>query len=125
MLYPVAIYEDGANFTAQVPDLPNLTITGESMADVIRNARVIISEHLQSLTDAGEDVPSANDLSVHLDNAAFYGCVWAIVSLDSENFAKTMVTFPLNLPKKVLDAICQQLDNTDNETIQALSLIHI
>lgn len=119
MLYPVAIDQQTEGFVAHVPDLPALTVSGDSVADVIRNARLAISEHLQAVVDQGEPLPKVNDLSVHLDNAEFYGRIWAIVSLESAYFVPKVTDIALKLPKKTLDAIHVHLKSSDPEEIQA------
>lgn len=112
MFYPVAIYEKNQQFFATVPDLPSLTIVGESMADVIKNARIVIIDYLQSLADSNQPLPQGNDINLHLDNPEFLGYIWAIISLDSLRFAQKTVHYPLTLPKALLDGIYRTLGDT-------------
>lgn len=126
MIYPVAIQKDPNNntpFVAIVPDLPNLHIEGDSMADVIHNARLVIMAHLQSKAENNEPIASGQDISVHLDNPKFFGHTWAIISLDSLRFTQSTLTYHLTLPKTTLDAICRTLgDNASPELVQAFML---
>lgn len=119
MLYPVAIDHQAQGFVAHVPDLPALTIEGDNVADVIRNARVAIGDYLQAMVDQGEPLPKVRDLSVHLDNADFYGCIWAIVSLESAYFVPKVTDIALKLPQNTLSAIHQHLKSSDPQAIQA------
>lgn len=120
MLYPVAIYQANGQFIAHAPDLPTLSITGESMADVINNARLTIIEHLHLLAEKNSPIPKGNDLNVHLENPQFFGQTWAIISLDSLRFSQETVTYQLALPKKMLDDIYRILgDNASVDGVQA------
>lgn len=105
MIYPVAIHKENGHFFAKVPDLPSLQIDGASMADVIENARLVIIEHLQNLADNNLPINEGQDISVHLDNAEFFGHTWAIISLDSLRLAQTTLSYRLDLPKSMLAAI--------------------
>lgn len=129
MFYPVAIYEQDQQFFATVPDLPSLNIVGESMADVIKNARIVIIDYLQSLADNNQPLPKGNDINLHLDNPEFLGYIWAIISLDSLRFAQKTIHYPLMLPKALLDGIYNALGNThthlESDGIQAFILTAI
>lgn len=114
MLYPVAIYQANGQFVAHTPDLPALSIMGENMADVIRNARSIIIDHLQELADKNEPIPKGSDLGHHLDNPDFFGQTWAIISLDSLRFSQATIAYQLNIPKKLLDEIYATLGSGAN-----------
>lgn len=110
MIYPVAIRtketdNQHTHFIAIAPDLPELHIEGVSMADVIHNARAVIMAHLQVLAENNQVVRSGQDISVHLNNPDFFGCTWAIISLDSIRFAQAILSYRLNIPKTVLDGI--------------------
>lgn len=108
MLYPITIHHEKEQFVAYAPDLPNLTFTGDNMADVIRNARFVMIEHLQALAEQGKPIPKGNDLSVYLDNPKFLGQTWAVISLDSLKFSQaTTHQFPLS--ERVLGEIYQAL----------------
>lgn len=122
MLYPVAIDKQDDGFVAEVPDLPELSITGESVADVIRNARLAISEQLQAIVDQGRPLPNVRDLSTHLDNADFFGRIWAIVSLESAYFIPKTTNVALHLPQKMLTAIYDQTQSDDPQALQAFIL---
>lgn len=126
MLYPVTIYQKEGQFIAHAPDLPTLSFVGENMADVIRNARLTIIEHLQALAEQGKPLPKGNDLSVHLDNPEFFGQTWAIISLDSLRFSQAMVAYQLALPEKILNDIHRTLgDNASLDDVQAFILTAI
>lgn len=117
MIYPVAIRsQDTPNhqphFVAIAPDLPELHIEGVSMADVIHNARTVIMTHLQGLAENNQTVRSGQDIGVYLDNPEFFGCTWAIISLDSLRLTQTTLSYRLTLPKMILDNIYETVGET-------------
>lgn len=119
MLYPIAIYQANGRFVAHAPDLPTLPIVGETMADVIHNARVVIIDYLQDLANHHQPIPKGNNISGHLDNPDYFGRTWAIISLDSLRFGQATVAYQLPLPKKTLDDIYQMLgENSSTQTVQ-------
>lgn len=123
MIYPVAIRpqnttDNRTNFVANVPDLPDLHIEGETMADVIRNAQAVITTHLQARAEKNQPIRSGQDISVHLDNPDFFGCTWAIISLDSLRFTQAILNYPLSLPKMILDSIYEHVgENADTDVV--------
>lgn len=112
MLYPVAIYQKNQQYFAKVPDLPTLEINGESMADVIGNAKLVIIDYLQGLMDEGQPLVDGQDIGVHLNNPEFFGHTWAIISLDSMRFAQKTIDCHLPIPKATFDAIYKKLGET-------------
>lgn len=120
MFYTVAIHQHNGEFIAEVPDLPTLTICGDTMADVLSNARLSIIEHLQHLTDNDAPIPDGKEINVHLDNPKYYGHIWAIVSLDSLRFAPKTLSYHLDIPSRLLVQIYDNLGNqANNELVQA------
>lgn len=120
MFYTVAIHRHNDKFIAEVPDLPTLTIYGETMADVLSDVRLAIIEHLQGLADNDVPIPNGKDIGSHLGNPKYYGRIWAIVSLDSLRFAPKTLPYHINIPSRLLDGIYQKLGaDADSEQIQA------
>lgn len=120
MFYTIAIHQHNGEFIAEVPDLPALTIYGDTMAGVLSNARLSIIEHLQALADNDTPIPDGKEIGAHLDNPKYYGHTWAIVSLDSLRFAPKTLSYPLDIPNRLLAQIYDQLGNkADNELVQA------
>lgn len=126
MLYPIAIYQANGRFVAHAPDLPTLPMTGETMADVIHNARMVIMEYLQKLANQKQPIPKGKEISEHLDNPDYFGRTWAIISLDSLRFHQETVVYELVLPKDVLDGIYQVLgDHSTADKVQDFILTAI
>lgn len=123
MLYPIAIYQANGRFVAHAPDLPTLPMTGETMADVIHNARMAIIEYLQKLANQKQPIPKGKEISEHLDNPDYFGRTWAIISLDSLRFHQETIAYELLLPKNMLDGIYQRLGGeVAMEKVQAFIL---
>lgn len=122
MIYPVAIRKQDQNglFVAISPDLPDLHITGTSMADVVHNARLIIMSHLQTLAEQNAPITSGTNLNTHLSNPDFLGHTWAIISLNSLKLTPSNYQFVL--PAPTLNAIYHHLEIPTRDAINTFIL---
>ena len=58
MEYLVVVEKGKNSYGAYVPDLPGCVAVGESRREVLKLIREGIELHIETLRDAGEDVPS-------------------------------------------------------------------
>lgn len=112
MSYPIAISQHGQQFHAEVPDLPTIQITGDSIIDTIAQARHLITEHLQQLVnDNHTAIPTPQTISTHLTDGTYAGRTWAIVHVDAQNFTSitppVIVRLPHSLHQKILTHLGQ------------------
>lgn len=114
MLYSVAIHQDNGAFLAVVPDLPNVEVGGDNMAQVIGDVRLAIIDHLQNLVSNNQPIPAGQDIGVHLGNQKYLGHTWAIITLDSLRLSQHLVPIELALPKSLLLSIYHELEYEAN-----------
>lgn len=114
-LFSVVIKQDHNNFHAQVPDLPNLHVTGTSIADTIDKMRSAIINYLQSLSDNGQDLPHPQNITTYLLDPKFAGQTWAIISLNSLLFDSNQKSFSLHLPRPLLAQIQEKIGYQEHD----------
>ncbi|OOR92165.1 type II toxin-antitoxin system HicB family antitoxin [Moraxella bovis] len=119
-LFSVAIRQEDDTFYAQVPDLPDIHVIGDSIADTIDKVRSTLIGYLQKLADDGSDLPQPENITNHLTNPKFAGQTWAIISLNSMLF-NSKKSFNLHLPRALLTQIQAQI-GYDEHDIEAFIL---
>ncbi|STZ08770.1 Uncharacterised protein [Moraxella caprae] len=120
-LFSVAIRQEDDTFHAQVPDLPEIHVIGDSIADTINKVRSTLIGHLQKLADDGSDLPQPENITNHLTNPKFAGQTWAMISLNSMLFNSKQKPFNLHLPRALLTQIQAQI-GYDEHDIKAFIL---
>lgn len=120
-LFSIAIKQENDTFYAQAPDLPNVHVTGNSIADTIDKIRAALIGHLQQLADDGKALPQPKNISIHLTNPKFAGQTWAMISLNSMLFNSEQKSFNLHLPRTLLTQIQTQI-GYDEHAIEAFIL---
>ncbi|MDO5651796.1 MAG: type II toxin-antitoxin system HicB family antitoxin [Moraxella sp.] len=126
MLYPVAITQKDHEFFAQIPDLPELHVVGSNMADTIAKVRVAIIEYLQQLSNSNQAIPIGQPLNNHLTNPVYFGCTWAIISLDSLRFLSENLPLTVNIPKTLIMPMQQALlDSCTVSHIHEITSLHL
>ncbi|OPH35419.1 type II toxin-antitoxin system HicB family antitoxin [Moraxella equi] len=118
-IFSVAIRQEDDTFYAQVPDLPDIHVIGDSIADTIDKVRSALIGHLQKLADDGSDLPQPENITNHLTNRKFAGQTWAIISLNCMLFNSKQKSF--NLPLALLTQIQTQI-SYDEHDIEAFIL---
>ncbi|STZ55801.1 Uncharacterised protein [Moraxella lacunata] len=120
-IFSVAIKQEDDTFHAQVPDLPDMHVIGDSIADTIDKVRSTLIGHLQKLADDGSDLPQPENITNHLTNPKFAGQTWAMISLNSMLFNSKQKSFNLHLPRALLTQIQTQI-GYDEHDIEAFIL---
>jgi predicted RNase H-like HicB family nuclease len=67
MRYVVLIEEAGGDYSASVPDLPDCTATGKTLALVEREIRSAIRSHLAELEQNGAPIPAPHSIAKYVD----------------------------------------------------------
>lgn len=117
--YPVTIIQDTTHqFFAHVPDLPNVTASGDSIAEVLSCVRVAIIDHLQQLANHTDTLPHPNNINTHLSNPRYAGSTWAIVSFDASILVNQTPPITLTLPRHLLQKLSQKLNIDPNDASQ-------
>lgn len=70
MRYLVVIEREGSSWGAYVPDLPGCVAAGESEQEVRELIREAIELHIESLREAGEDVPPPASIAATVEVSA-------------------------------------------------------
>ena len=101
--------ENEEKYLVTVPDLPGCQTLAESMNEGIENINHVISEHLNILTEYGEDIPHGKSIDHHMKNCHAVSPIWAIVDFDILPYLgkshKINVTLPELLIKKIDDRV--------------------
>lgn len=105
MLYPVAIRQIEQGFYACLPDLPELEVYADNMADIIPKARSAVIDHLQQLVENNQPMAPGSDVGKHLTNPDYAGWTWAIVTLEAYRIVGDTVDITLSLSERLLDKI--------------------
>lgn len=114
-LFSVAIRQEDDTFYAQVPDLPDIHVIGDSIADTIDKVRSTLIGYLQKLADDGSDLPQPENITNHLTNPKFAGQTWAMISLNSMLFNSKQKSFNLHLPRALLTQIQTQIGYDEHD----------
>jgi predicted RNase H-like HicB family nuclease len=67
MRYLVLIEEAGGNYSACVPDLPDCTASGKTLALVERDIRSAIRSHIAELEENGSPIPAPHAIAKYVD----------------------------------------------------------
>ena len=86
MRFPIAIEpgDDTHAFGVIVPDLPGCFSAGDTLDEAIDNAKEAIELWLETVIDDGAAIPEPRSIGEHQANPEFYGCVWAVVTIDHD-----------------------------------------
>lgn len=117
LLYPTAIYQKKDHYIAHLPDIPDMELKGNSMADTIAAAREAVFKHLSDLTENEQPLPLASEINTHLLDPKYAGWTWAIVNIDSKRMRCEEVEVSFNLSQRLLQRIQAQLDG-GNQSLQ-------
>ena len=109
MLYPVAVEAGDAKhaFGVVVPDLPGCFSAGDTFEEALINAREAIELHVESLLDAGEQVPAPSPVDRLVADPDLKGFVWAFIDVSAEALDNTVERVNVTIPRRVLHAIDQ------------------
>ena len=70
MRYTIVIEKAPETHAAYVPDLPGCVATGDTREDAVREIRLAIRHHVESLREHGEPVPEPRCAAAVVDVAA-------------------------------------------------------
>lgn len=122
MQYPIAIFHKDKNYHVSVPDIPELSTSGNNMAEIIANTRMAVITHLHQLIDNDKKIPQPMPISAYLTAPEFSGCTWAIVSVELARIMGESMDLELQLPIKLFKQATQKFpdDSIENIIISAL-----
>ncbi len=110
MLYPVAMLQKDGRFHAHLPDLPDLKISGDSMANTISCARYEVIQYLQTLAETEQPLPSGSDISQYLSSGEYAGWTWAIVHIEASRIIGEDVAVTLNIPHRLVQKLSKNAE---------------
>lgn len=101
--------ESNSEYLVKVPDLPGCQTTAVTMSEGIEQINHVISEHLNILTEYGEDIPHGKSIDHHMENCVEASPIWAVIDFDILPYLgkshKINVTLPELLIKKIDDRV--------------------
>ena len=103
MQYPVVIQRKGdSEFQVIVPDINGCFCSGYSMENALQSASETIELHIDSLTQAGNPIPSPRRLEDHQQNAEFADGLWALVTVDVSKHLGKSKRINITMPERLL-----------------------
>ncbi len=104
---PVVIFKDeGSVYGVNVPDIKGVYSWGDSVEEALKNVRVAIISHIETLLELGEPVEitqsKIEDLQANPDHA---GGIWALVELDLDKLDSKPERINISLPRFVLSKV--------------------
>lgn len=104
---PVVIFKDeGSVYGVNVPDIKGVYSWGGSVEEALKNVRVAIISHIETLLELGEPVEitqsKIEDLQANPDHA---GGIWALVELDLDKLDSKPERINISLPRFVLSKV--------------------
>ena len=83
MHFPIAIHKDpGSDYGVTVPDLPGCFSAGSTVDEAMLMAREAIELYLDTLIEAGRDLPTPSEIETLQKQPEYAGAMWAFVSVD-------------------------------------------
>lgn len=105
MQFPIAIVHNNNQYIASVPDIPNLQVVGDSVADVVANTRLTVIQHLHQLLETDVSLPEPSPVAVYLEHPEYAGCIWAIVGIELSRILGESIEVNLQLPARLYSKI--------------------
>lgn len=115
MKYPLLVTKvqdplnDKMEYLVRVPDLPGCQVEAPSMSEGIERITHVIAEHLNILSEYGEDIPNGKTIDFHMQNCTNEFPIWAVIDFDIVPYLgkshKINVTLPELLIKKIDDRV--------------------
>ncbi len=103
MNYPVVIHKDkDSDYGVTVPDLPGCFSAGETLEDVLENAKEAIMCHVEGLMMDGEPVPNATSIENHRNNKSYKDGIWALVPVDLTKISGKAKRINITIPERLL-----------------------
>lgn len=80
--YPIVIYKDpDSDYGMLVPDLPGCYTTGDTIADVLKQAVEAIELHLGGMLRDGDPIPEPKDIAFHENNPEYADGLWKTITI--------------------------------------------
>ena len=101
----VVHHKDGSAFGVAVPDLPGCFSAGDTFDEALENVVEAIEFHLEGLAEEGMNIPRAELIDVHMDNADYVGGTWGFVDIDLTPYLGKTEKINVTLPSAVIRKI--------------------
>jgi predicted RNase H-like HicB family nuclease len=107
MEIPVAIFKDeGSVYGVNVPDIHGCHSWGDTIDEALKNVKVAIYSHVETLVELGAPVEIAQSrIEVLAQQAEYAGAVWALVNVELEKLDSKPERINISIPRFVLSKI--------------------
>lgn len=107
MEIPVAIFKDvGSVYGVNVPDVRGCHSFGDTIDDALRNVKVAIYSHVETLAELGQPVEiTLSKIETLLQHPDYAGAVWALVNVELEKLDSKPERINISIPRFVLSKI--------------------
>jgi len=104
---PVLIHkDDGSVYGVSVPDIVGCHSWGDTIDEAMKNARVAIHDHLETLLELGENIEIKSSSIEQLSKAPEYNRgIWALVDVDLSKLDTKPERINISLPSFILKKI--------------------
>jgi predicted RNase H-like HicB family nuclease len=107
MEIPVAIFKDhGSVYGVNVPDVPGCHSWGETIDDALKNAKVAIYSHVETLRELEQPVEiTQSRIEALAGDPRYAGAIWALVDVDLAKLDTKPERINISIPRFVLSKI--------------------
>lgn len=113
MQYPIAMLKTDNVFYVTIPDIPDLQVQGNDMAEAVSNARLAVFEYMFQCIKNDRPIPSPSAIGSHLNDEKFAGYIWAIVHIELARVVGDDTELTIRLPDRMMSQIRQKLPKVD------------
>lgn len=124
MQYPIAITHNNNQYTVSIPDIPSLQVVGNSVADVVSDARSVVTDHLKLLIQQDAVLPEASSVSSFLEHPEYAGCIWAVVGVDLARIIGDHIEINIQLPAHLYAKLAKTFSNQPLDKVVTDALKH-
>lgn len=107
MEIPVAIFKDqGSVYGVNVPDVPGCHSWGETIDDALKNVKVAIYSHVETLRELEQPVEiTQSRIEALAGDPQYAGAIWALVDVDLAKLDTKPERINISIPRFVLSKI--------------------
>lgn len=118
MQYPIAMLKTDEVFYVTIPDISELEVRGNTMAEAVSNARMAVFDYMHQCVTKDRPFPTPSVLGSHLNDSKFAGYIWAIVHIEVARVTGDDTELTIRLPARLMSQLRQKFPTSDiNEVI--------
>ena len=107
MRFPIAIElgDDNHAYGVTFPDVPGCFSAGDTLDEVLDNAKEALELFLESAVDHGDPIPEAKTIEAHRNNPEYANYSWSFIELDITPYLGRSKKINVTLPEYLISRI--------------------